>query len=86
MNIDNLNQRLGFIQSHQAGDFLAHLLLAKSSGPINGCSKGIISVSEMIKYIEQKCNVKAICNSIGDSAPYNGELEYRAPLKIDLSA
>lgn len=76
MNIDNLNQKLGFIQSNEAGDFLAHLSLVKSNGPINGCSKGIISVGEIIKYIEQKCNAKAVCNSNGDAAPYNGESEY----------
>lgn len=46
------------------------------TGEINGSSSGTISLREMIEYVENKCDVKAIVSQDGDKAPYNNEVEY----------
>ncbi len=76
MNIDNLNCQMSFINSEEAGKFIAFLVDRDFSGAINGCSKGTISIKEILDYVEQKTGKKAIINENGENAPYNGEPEY----------
>lgn len=76
MNIDNLDHQMGFIRSDEAGKFLAFLADKDFTGAINGGSQGTISLKEIISYVETKTGVKAIVDSAGDDAPYNGEPEY----------
>lgn len=76
MNIDNLDHQMGFIRSDEAGKFLAFLVDKDFTGAINGSSQGTISLKEIISYVETKTDVKAIVDSAGDDAPYNGEPEY----------
>lgn len=76
MNIDNLNCQMSFINSEEAGKFIAFLVDRDFTGAINGCSKGTISIKEILDYVEQKTGKKAIINENGENAPYNGEPEY----------
>jgi nucleoside-diphosphate-sugar epimerase len=76
MYIDNLHSQMAFIQSKEAGNFLAFLAEQSFTGCINGCSSGTISVSEIINYVEKQANVKAIYSIDGDIAPYNGAEDY----------
>lgn len=76
MNIDNMDCQMGFIDSQEAGEFIAHLVNSDITGAINGCSSGTISVREIIEYVEKRCGVKAVLSDDGDEAPYNGEVEY----------
>lgn len=78
MHIDNLNCQMGFIRSDEAGRFLAFLADTdkKTIKVINGSSAGTISLKEILNYVEQKTGKKAILNSTGEAAPYNGEEEY----------
>lgn len=76
MNIDNIDCQMGFINSKEAGNFMAWLVSSNFTGAINGCSFGTISLKEIIKYVEKKCNVKAVLSPSGDKAPYNNEVEY----------
>ncbi len=76
MNIDNIDCQMGYIDSKEAGDFMAYLVNSEYTGAVNGCSYGTISLREIIEYVERKCNVKAILSANGDNAPYNGEVEY----------
>jgi nucleoside-diphosphate-sugar epimerase len=76
MNIDNIDCQMGYIDSKEAGDFMAYLVNAEYKGAVNGCSYGTISLREIIEYVENKCNVKAILSPDGDNAPYNNEVEY----------
>lgn len=76
MNIDNLDAQMGFIRSDEAGKFMAFLAEKDFKGAINGCSKGTISLREIIDYVEKKTGTKAIIDEEGDNAPYNGEPEY----------
>ena len=65
MHIDNLNCQMGFIRSDEAGKFLAFL-----------ADRGNISLKEVLDYVEKKTGKKAIINTEGEAAPYNGEVEY----------
>lgn len=76
MNIDNIDCQMGYIESKEAGEFMAFLVDSDYTGAINGCSNGIISLKEVIEYVEKKCNVKAVLSADGDKGPYNGEVEY----------
>lgn len=76
MNIDNIDCQMSFINSTEAGEFIAYLAGSDFTGAINGCSYGTISVREIINYTENKCGKKAIISPDGDNAPYNGTPEY----------
>ncbi len=76
MHIDNLDVQMGFIGSEEAGKFMAFLADKDFKGAINGASHGTISLKEILGYVEQKTGKKAILDTKGDAAPYNGEPEY----------
>ncbi len=76
MNIDNSDNKMSFINSKEAGEFMAFLADKNISGAINGASDGVIAISVIISYIENKTGKTAIINSNGDNAPYNGETEH----------
>jgi nucleoside-diphosphate-sugar epimerase len=76
MNIDNADCQMSYIRSDEAGKFMAFLVDKDFAGAINGASDGTISIKEIIKYVEKKTGTKAIIDSAGEVAPYNGEPEY----------
>jgi nucleoside-diphosphate-sugar epimerase len=55
---------------------MAFLVDKDFAGAINGASDGTISIKEIIEYVEKKTGTKAIIDSAGEDAPYNGEPEY----------
>ena len=82
MNIDNIDCQMGFINSKEAGDFMAYLAESNFTGAINGSSFGTVSLRQIIQYVENKCGVKAILTEDGDNAPYNNEVEYSINTKL----
>ena len=74
MYVDDRDFRISFINEKEAGEFLAFLADKAVSGPINGCSRGTIKISELIAYIEKKTGKAAVYSNDGDAAPYNGLL------------
>lgn len=76
MFIDNLDHQMGFINSNEAGKFIAYLVNQSYQGPINGCSTGTISIHNILTYIEKKTGIKPIYDVDGDIAPYNETPEY----------
>lgn len=77
MNIDNLDNKMSFIDSREAGDFLAFVAENNNIvGSVNGSSHGAISLKEIIDFIEEKTNKKAVISQNGDSAPFNSECEF----------
>lgn len=72
MYIDNLDSPLSFISSKEAGEFLAKVVDMDIEGPVNGASKGVISLGAIIAYIEKMLGKEAILSKEGDVAPYNG--------------
>ncbi len=76
MCVDNLDCQMGFVRSDEAGKFIAFLVDKELRGAINGSSQGTISIKEIIDYVEKKTGTKAVLDSEGEEAPYNGEPEY----------
>jgi nucleoside-diphosphate-sugar epimerase len=72
MNIDNFDEQIAFIRSDDAGKFLVHLAKSNFTGPINACADGTMSVREIINYVENKTNIKAIYAENADNGAYNG--------------
>lgn len=88
MNIDNIDCQMSFIRSDEAGRFMAFLadkdvptsingaISEPINGAINGASTGTISIREILNYVEAKTGTRAVIDSDGQAAPYNGENEY----------
>lgn len=76
MWIDNIDCQMGYIDSEEAGKFLAFLVDKDYIGALNGCSDGTISIREILDYVENKTGKKAILEKTKEVAPYNGVPEY----------
>ncbi|MGN0113944.1 MAG: NAD-dependent epimerase/dehydratase family protein [Acutalibacteraceae bacterium] len=76
MYIDNIDCKMGFLRSDEAGRFMAFLAENDFVGAVNGCSGGVISMREVIDYVERKTGKQALLSKSGEPAPYNSEPEY----------
>ena len=76
MHIDNPDRQMGFICSEEAGKFMAHLVDQDIRGAVNGSAAGTISIREILAYVEKKTGAKAVIDTAGENAPYNGTPEY----------
>lgn len=76
MFVDDMDSRISFIHEKEAGLFLSHLADSDITGAVNGCSKGDISIAEIIAYAELKTGRKAVFSESGKPAPYNGYPEF----------
>ena len=72
MNVDNPDAAMSFIHEKEAGEFMAYLVDHPICGAVNGCSNGVIKISEIISYAESKLGKNAILDESGDAAPFNG--------------
>ena len=76
MYVDNQDNQMGFIRSDEAGKFLAFLVEQEYCGVVNGSSYGTISIKGIANYVEEKTGIRPIFSEDGETAPYNGEVEY----------
>lgn len=81
MSIDNIDERMSFIESGEAGKFLAALAYSGFCGKINASSQGTASIGEIIRYTEEKTGAKAVLTRTGENAPYNGTKTHSMDLK-----
>lgn len=72
MHIDNLESRLAFVQSEEAGRFLAFLAENGFTGSINGCNPQTVSLKEVLDYTAAKTGKAPVLSQSGDPGPYNG--------------
>ena len=72
MYIDDMDSRISFIHERKAGEFLAYVAENDIFGAVNGCCHGDISVREIIEYIQESIDRKALLSDSGEAAPYNG--------------
>ena len=72
MFIDNMDARLSFILSCEAGRFIAWLADRDICGPVNAGSRGEVSLAEIIAYVEGKTGIKAVLCDDGEKGAYNG--------------
>lgn len=71
IKVDNLDNKISFISAKEAGRNLAKLKDIDYKGPLNASSKGYITIRNIINYIEEKTQKKAILNDGGSDMPYN---------------
>jgi nucleoside-diphosphate-sugar epimerase len=76
MAVDNLTHQMGFVDAEEAGQFLAFLGTSSFTGPINGASKGTISLEEVLQYVTEKTGLSPLFSETGDQGPYNGTPVY----------
>ncbi|WP_283746726.1 NAD-dependent epimerase/dehydratase family protein [Bacillus cereus] len=70
--VDHVDGKLSFIHEKEAGEFLAWCGMENIEGPINACSNGVISMEEVIRFIEDNSGTKALIQEAGENiAPYN---------------
>lgn len=76
MKVDNLDSKMSFMRSDEAGKFISFLVDKDFTGAVNGCSHGTISVKQILDYLKQETGMSAVLSEDGDPAPYNGMPEY----------
>lgn len=81
MLVNNLDEKLAFVNSAEAGGFLAWLAQSSFTGPVNAASYGNIRVADIIKYTEERAGKKAIFADHGEAAPYNHAPTYSLDLR-----
>lgn len=73
--LPNLDSKMNFIHSEEAGRFIAWAGLADVIGPVNACATGQIAMGELLALIEetvgQKALVVAEVEKPEDKSPYN---------------
>ena len=76
MKISNLDNKMSFIRSDEAGKFISFLVDKDFTGAVNGSSRSTISIKDILDYIAEETGMSAVLSDDGDSAPYNGTPEY----------
>ncbi|MEY8349112.1 NAD-dependent epimerase/dehydratase family protein [Bacillus cereus] len=70
--VEDIKGEMSFIHEKEAGRFLAWLSSIDVSGPMNACNNGVISMREIIDFIEKNTGIKScIEEKKGNMAPYN---------------
>lgn len=72
MNVDNLDEEICYVDSKEAGSFLAWLADRPNTGTINGCNYGTKKISEVTEYVKNKTGKEPIYHDDGDKGEYNG--------------
>lgn len=75
MHIDDMDIAMSFIHEKEAGEFIAYLAEHPCNGAVNGCSNGVVKISELISYTEKKTGKQAVLSETGEDAPYNGHTD-----------
>lgn len=71
MHIDNPDAAMSFINSDEAGKFLAFIAESSFCGAINGASRSTVSIRQLLNYVEKKTGKRAVLSEKGEPAPYN---------------
>lgn len=71
MFINNLDAQFCVAYRDEVSDLLALLAQSDYKGPINGCSDGLLTIREILSYVEQATGKRSVLDMNGDPAPYN---------------
>ena len=72
MQVDNLDARLSFISSEEAGRFLCHLGSRRETGPFNAAAQGTVSLRKIFRFVEEHTGKSVLLSPGGEEGPYNG--------------
>ncbi len=85
----NVNIKMGFIESMEAGEFLSFLgLHSKYQGPVNAVSTGYTSLRELMTLIEEKTQKKSLlCNEDIENShsPFGADQDFMMANNLGLS-
>ncbi|NLO38438.1 MAG: NAD-dependent epimerase/dehydratase family protein [Ruminiclostridium sp.] len=76
LSINNLDEKIAFISSCEAGKFIAWLAEQHLTGPINGSNSGVISLHEVIGYVQQKTGMAAKLSEEGLNGSFNDQKSF----------
>lgn len=76
MAADGLDAQLTFIDSQEAGRFLAFLLQSPLQGPVNAASAGTVTLREVFDHVEKRVGKTPVLDETGEPAPYNGAEDF----------
>lgn len=86
MSIDDRARGFTFIRDTEVGSFLPWIANQTFRGPINLASEGMVTIDEIIKYIEKKTKQKAIIDvENGDKSPFHEYNETTFSMNMDLA-
>lgn len=71
--VDNMEYCCSFVRTIEEAEFLSYLVAVDYTGILNFSSIGYVKVSEIIQYVEEKLEKKAIISEDGDLHPFNGK-------------
>jgi len=80
--INNLDEKISFIRSVEAGNFIAWIAEKDFIGSINGNNGGTITLQEIIKYVEERTGKKVILSYNGLVGPFNGQKSFSLDNKL----
>lgn len=76
LRIDNLDEKIAFISSCEAGKYIAWLAEQHLTGPINGSNSGVMSLHEVISYVQQETGIAARLSEEGLDGSFNGQKSF----------
>ena len=84
MKIDDIKRGFTFVQDTEVGRFLPWIAAQDYTGPINLASAGIVTIEEILKYIEKKTGKKAILDmEQGEESPFHEFNEQTFTMNMD---
>lgn len=78
----NIKSKMGFIQSHEAGQFLNFIGKHSFTGAVNAVSSGYISMEDLVTMIEKLSGQKAVIASVPNEinhSPFGFETDFMIP-------
>lgn len=84
MNIPDISKGFTFIRDTEVGKFLPWLAAQDYKGPINLASEGMVTVKQILDYIESKVGKKAVIDTKnGSESPFNVYKEKTFSMNMD---
>jgi len=74
-----------FIDSRDAGNFLAFLANQSFVGPINAACEGVISIAGICSYITTRTGIEPVFSTKGEPSPYDISTDYHLDTNAALS-
>lgn len=76
MYVDNAGEAMSFIFAEDAAAFLVWLGTSDFKGSVNAANTGVVSLEQIIRYVEEKTGKNAVYSKDADAGSYNGMMRY----------
>ena len=65
-----------FINSGEAGNFLAFLAKKSYVGPVNAACEGVLSIDGICSFVTKRTGIEPVFSAEGEASPYDIPVEY----------